>query len=85
MDITRSLPTADLVLQFEPEELAFYLLDHLNGDRDRLNIKNLIGASIRAHYKNDEHVERALLEAWAWLGQGGGRRTLCATGSTSAR
>ena len=25
MDITRSLPTADLVLQFEPEELAFYL------------------------------------------------------------
>jgi uncharacterized protein (TIGR02391 family) len=71
VDITQALPTVDAVLQLEPEELASYLLEHLAGNSNHLNLHNLIDASVGStlmkHYKQDERVEEALREAWAWL------------------
>src|SRR5690349_2131391 len=71
MKITEALPTADSVLQLEPEELAPYLLAYLSEDKNRLHPNQLfessIGDSILRHYKNDTRVEEALREAWSWL------------------
>jgi uncharacterized protein (TIGR02391 family) len=69
--IIEALPTADSVLQLEPEELAPYLLSYLAEDKNRLHPNQLfessIGDSILRHYKNDNRVEEALREAWSWL------------------
>jgi hypoxanthine-DNA glycosylase len=71
MTITNALPTADAVLQFEPEDLAPYLLEHLATNRDHLHPGNFfnasVGTTVMGHYKNDERVEHALREAWWWL------------------
>ena len=66
MDLTGALPTADSVLQLEPEELAGYLLLHFNPASDQLHRGNFM-LGLRNHYNNDARVEKALLEAWAWL------------------
>jgi uncharacterized protein (TIGR02391 family) len=69
MDITQSLPTADAVLQLEPEELGGYLMETLSnpkaGAASDLHPSNL-AARVWSHYK-DERVSEAILEAWAWL------------------
>src|SRR5262249_33792585 len=50
----------------EPEVLGGYLLESLATDNSQdLRLNNFI-SKIRGHYKHDE-VDRALLEAWAWL------------------
>ena len=67
MDITTALPTAEAILELEAEELAGYLLEHLNGQANDLHLGNLLGGGINRHYKNDSRVDRALMEAWAWL------------------
>lgn len=65
--ITVALPTIDSVLQFEAEELAAYLLEHLVERPNDLHFNNLLANSIKLHYKNDERVYQALMEAWSWL------------------
>jgi len=71
LEIIKSLPTADSVLQLEPEELAPYLLEHLTGNSNHLNLGNLLesslGSGVMRHYGNDTRVEQALREAWSWL------------------
>ncbi len=71
MTLTSTLPTADSVLQLEPEELAPYLLEHLATNKDHLHPGNFfnasLGTTVMGHYKNDERVEHALREAWSWL------------------
>jgi uncharacterized protein (TIGR02391 family) len=65
-DLTQTLPTADSVLELEPEALGGYLLESLSTDNSQdLRLDNFI-SRIRAHYKQDA-VNNALLEAWAWL------------------
>ena len=65
-DITQTLPTADSVLQLEPEALGGYLLESLStGNAQDLRLDNFM-SRIRAHYKQDP-VDSAFLEAWAWL------------------
>jgi uncharacterized protein (TIGR02391 family) len=65
-DITRTLPTADSVLQLEPEELGAYLLESLStGNSQDLQLSKFT-SRIREHYKEDA-VNNAVLEAWAWL------------------
>lgn len=71
MTIMNSLPTAESVLQLEPEELAPYLLEHLAQDQNHLHRQNFfnasVGTTVMGHYQNDERVEHALREAWSWL------------------
>lgn len=71
MEIIKSLPTADSVLQLEPEELAPYLLEHLTGNSNHLNLGSLLesslGSGVMRHYGNNIRVEQALREAWSWL------------------
>jgi len=65
-DITQTLPTADSVLELEPEALGGYLLESLStGNSQDVHLDNLM-SRVRAHYKQDA-VNTALLEAWAWL------------------
>ena len=65
-DVTQTLPTADSVLELEPEALGGYLLESLStGNSQDLRLDNFM-SRVRAHYKQDE-VNTALLEAWAWL------------------
>jgi uncharacterized protein (TIGR02391 family) len=65
-DLTQALPTADSVLELEPEALGGYLLESLStGDPQDLRLDNFM-SRIRAHYKQDA-VNSAFLEAWAWL------------------
>jgi uncharacterized protein (TIGR02391 family) len=65
-DITEALPTAESVLELEPEALGGYLLESLStGKSQDLRLDNFM-SRIRAHYKQDA-VNGALLEAWAWL------------------
>src|SRR5215475_266360 len=65
-DITQTLPTADSVLDLEPEALGGYLLESLStGNSQDLRLDNFM-ARVRAHYKQDA-ANTALLEAWAWL------------------
>jgi uncharacterized protein (TIGR02391 family) len=65
-DITRTLPTADSVLQLEPEELGGYLLEALStGNSENVSLSKFTSRA-REHYKQDA-VNNALLEAWAWL------------------
>jgi len=65
-DVIQTLPTADSVLELEPEALGGYLLESLStGNSQDLRLENFI-SRIRAHYKQDA-VNSALLEAWAWL------------------
>lgn len=71
MEITRTLPTAEAVLQLEAEELASYLLEHLEGRTNDLHLGNLLSGALLKHYGNDDRVERALMEAWAWLAREG--------------
>ena len=65
--ITTTLPTSESVRQFEPEELAAYLLEHLVDHPHDLHFNNLVSNSISQHYKNDDRVNQAFMEAWAWL------------------
>jgi uncharacterized protein (TIGR02391 family) len=71
MEITKTLPTADSILQLEPEEIAPYLLEHLAGNPSHLHVNSLLesslGSGVMRHYKNDSRVELALREAWSWL------------------
>ncbi len=71
MDITRALPTAEAVLELEPEELAPYLLEYLAAHRSRLHPNNVLasnlGDGISAPYQNDDRVLEAFREAWSWL------------------
>jgi uncharacterized protein (TIGR02391 family) len=71
LDLFTALPTADSVLQLEPEELAPYLLEYLASNKSRLNLTNMFGSSlgdgVTHHYKNDSRVEQAFREAWSWL------------------
>jgi len=71
MTITTSLPTAESVLQLEPEELAPYLLEHLASNPNQLHPQNFfnasVGTTVMGHYGKDERVEHALREAWSWL------------------
>jgi uncharacterized protein (TIGR02391 family) len=70
LEITKVLPTAESVIQFEPEELAPYVLDHVAGNSNHLHLNNLLGSSIGGvtrHYNNDARVEQAVREAWSWL------------------
>ena len=71
MDITKALPTAESVLQLEPEELAPYLLEYLTANKSRLNLTNMFGSSlgdgVTYHYRNDGRVEQAFRDAWSWL------------------
>lgn len=75
MDITKALPTAESVLQLEPEELAPYLLEYLAANKSRLHPTNMFGSSlgdgVTYHYKNDTRVEQAFREAWSWLARDG--------------
>ena len=65
-DITETLPTADSVLELEPEALGGFLLESLSaGNSQDLRQDNFM-SRMRAHYKQDA-VNSALLEAWAWL------------------
>jgi len=65
-DLTQVLPTADSILELEPEALGGYLLESLpTGNSQELRLSDFI-SRIRAHYKQDA-VCNALLEAWAWL------------------
>jgi uncharacterized protein (TIGR02391 family) len=65
-DLTQTLPTADSVLELEPEALGGYLLESLSaGNSQDLRLDNFM-SRVRAHYKQDA-VNGALLEAWAWL------------------
>jgi len=66
MVITQALPTKDAVLQLEPEELGSYVLGHFPPNTDQVQPTNFLG-EVRNHYKSDTQVERALMEAWAWL------------------
>jgi len=69
--LTQALPTAESILQLEPEELASYLLEHLASNPSDLHLQNLLNASVGStlmhHYKNDERVEKAIREALSWL------------------
>ncbi len=71
----KALPTADSVLQLEPEELAPYLLEYLAANKQRLNLTDMFGSSlgdgVAFHYKNDSRVEQAFREAWSWLSREG--------------
>ena len=64
-DITTTLRTSESVLQFEPEELAGYLLEHLADHPNDLHFNNLVTNSIRQHYRNDDRVNQAFMEAWS--------------------
>jgi uncharacterized protein (TIGR02391 family) len=65
-DFTQTLPTADSVLELEPEALAGYLLEMLStGDSQNLRLNHFM-AGIRSYYKQDA-VNSAVLEAWAFL------------------
>lgn len=66
-NITTTLPTSESVLQFEPEELAAYLLEHLADHPNDLHFNNLVANSTKQHYKNDDRVNQAFMEAWSWL------------------
>ncbi len=69
-DLTQTLPTADSVLELEPEALGGYLLESLSaGNSQELRLDNFL-SGIRAHYKQ-EAVDSAVLEAWAWLAREG--------------
>jgi len=69
VSIIQALPTADSVLQLEPEELGGYILGHFDPQTDRVHSNNFI-LEVEKHYQ-DERVNRALLEAWAWLAREG--------------
>ena len=43
------------------------MLKHVATDRNYLNLTNFMSDSLARHYRNDEGVLNALLEAWAWL------------------
>ena len=65
-DLTETLPTADSVLELEPEALGGYLLESLStGNSQDVRQDNFM-SRMRSHYKQDA-VNSALLEAWAWL------------------
>ena len=66
MHITQALPSVDSVLQLEPEELAGYVLDHFTAQTDQVHPGNFLN-DLRSHYGNNDRVEKALMEAWAWL------------------
>jgi hypothetical protein len=52
-DITQTLPTADSVLQLEPEELGAYLLESLStGNSQDLHLSKFT-SRIREHYKEE--------------------------------
>lgn len=65
MNLTQALPTVDSVLQLEPEDLAWYLLSSFSPNADQLHRGNFM-LGIGNHYQ-DARVEKALMEAWAWL------------------
>jgi len=73
--ISELLPDAEVLLDLEPEQLAGYLLEHLNSlpepERARLNRYNffLPGAGAARGYPAGRQGEilRALMEAWVWL------------------
>jgi uncharacterized protein (TIGR02391 family) len=71
MDISKALPTAEAVLQLEPEELAPYLLEFLATHSNRLHPNNVLasnlGDGIAAPYRDDPSVLAAVREAWSWL------------------
>jgi uncharacterized protein (TIGR02391 family) len=65
-DITQTLPTAESVLDLEPEALGGYLLESLaTGNSQDLRLNTFL-SRMRAHYKQ-EAVNNAFLEAWSWL------------------
>ena len=66
MVITRALPTKDSILELEPEELADFVLNHFPPNTEQVNPMNFLG-EVMNHYKKDGQVEKALVEAWAWL------------------
>lgn len=55
------------MLQFEAEELAAYLLEHLIEHPNDLHFNNLVVNSLKQHYKNNDRVHQAFMEAWSWL------------------
>lgn len=66
------LPDADALLSLEPEELAGYVLEYLNGlaaDDGRLNRHNFHLPQTVRDYPIDrqQQVLDALMEAWVWL------------------
>lgn len=67
MELASALPTANSILEFEPEELAGYLLDHLGERPNDLHFNNLLANGVTKHYGNNERVNQALMEAWSWL------------------
>ena len=66
-------PDQDILLALEPEELAGYLIEHLNslmeGEKRHLNRYNFTLANGLTGYpsKDPEEVVRAVTEAWMWL------------------
>jgi len=65
-DLTETLPTADSVLELEPETLGGYVLESLSTRNSQDLHLDYFMARVRAHYKQDA-VNNAVLEAWAWL------------------
>lgn len=67
MPLNELLQNRPVLLTMEPEELAGYLLEHLNalpaGQQEQLNRYNFMGIA----YGAPEEVGRALMEAWMWL------------------
>lgn len=66
MNITQALPTPESVLQFEPEELAGYVLGHFSPENDQMHPTTFLG-EVEKHYEYDKRANRVFMEAWAWL------------------
>ena len=68
MPLTDLLQDPPALLAMEPEELAGYLLEHLNSlpayEQERLHRGNFMG---RLAYQAPQEIGRALTEAWIWL------------------
>ena len=77
--LLETLPDADFLLRLEPEELAGYLLEALEGSQ-QINLESVISHSylsrslqanteLRQKYppKHDDEILFALREAWQWL------------------
>jgi len=65
INIIKALPTADVILQLEPEELAGYILGHLVPQNGQVH-PDYFFQETEKHYR-DERVTKVLMEAWSWL------------------
>lgn len=68
------LPDPEVLLALSPEELAGYVLEHLNslsdrerGQLNRYNFSLQHGRAGDHPYPRQEEISKALMEAWVWL------------------